>query len=84
MDDQGAGWATLGNGLLTAGVTHGWTFVVGVLSILLITNLTAYILVITMNKNREVEVKIKTPFLTITVKPNRPDRKSSDTGVPNA
>jgi hypothetical protein len=78
MDDQDAGWASLGNGLLTAGIAHGWTFVVGVLSILLITNLTAYLLVTAMIKNRGGEVKIKTPFLAITVKPKRPEEKSSD------
>jgi hypothetical protein len=75
MDDQGVGWVSLGNGLLTAGVTHGWPFVVGVLSILLITNSTAYILVAKMIKNRGGEIKIKTPFLAITIKPNRSEGK---------
>jgi hypothetical protein len=86
MDDQGAAWASLSNGLLAAGIAHGWAFVVGVLSILLITNLAAYILVTTMIKNHGSEVKIvkiKTPFLAITIRPNRPERKKPDDGMPS-
>jgi hypothetical protein len=78
MDDQGVRWAYLGNGLLATSIAHGWAFPVGVVGALLITNIAAYLLVATTLKNHRGEVKIKTPFLVITARSNRPEGKASD------
>ena len=56
-------WAWAGNLLLTATVGRGWVLLAGLLGILLITNLTAFALLIALRKSHgRGELKIKTPI----------------------
>lgn len=66
-------WAWAGNLLLTATVGRGWVLLAGLLGILLITNLAAFALLIALRKSHgRGELKIKTPFLTITDRTSAP------------
>lgn len=81
MGDRDEAWTWMGNLLLTAATGRGWMLLVGILSVLVITNLTAYVLLAALRKGQaEGELKIKTPFLTITNRRSYPKKRAAPIG----
>jgi len=81
VSDRGEAWTWMGNLLLTAATGRGWMLLVGILSILVITNLTAYVLLVALRKGQaRGEFEIKTPFLTITNRHSYPKKRNTSMG----
>lgn len=52
-------------------LSRGWMLLAAIFAVLLITNVTAYLLIAAIKKDREnSELEIRTPFLSITSKPS--------------
>jgi hypothetical protein len=81
VSDRGEASTWIGNLLLTAAMGRGWMLLVGILSVLVITNLTAYVLLAALRKGQaRGELKIKTPFLTITNRHSYPEKRDTSIG----
>lgn len=66
MEVRDRDWTSLSKTLLIAAASHGWVLLVGLLAISITTYVAAYFLVSAIQRDKKPgELKIKTPFLSI-------------------